>query len=71
MDWLLFWTAFGAIGGTIGALATATAVFVALWQTKYSNKKKLKLAFSDDVVIASGLGYSLWSGWKSWRTCIA
>lgn len=56
MDWMLFWTAFGAIGGTLGALATAAAVFVALWQTKYSQKKKLKLVFSDDVKIATGLG---------------
>lgn len=49
MDWNLFWTAFGAIGGTVGALATSAAVIVALWQTKYSNKKKLKLAFYDDT----------------------
>ena len=40
---MLFWTAFGAIGGTFGALATAAAVIVALWQTKYANKKKLKI----------------------------
>lgn len=26
MDWNLFWTAFGAIGGTLGALATFVAV---------------------------------------------
>ena len=36
MDWNLFWTAFGAIGGTLGAVATTAAVVVALWQTKYS-----------------------------------
>jgi hypothetical protein len=48
MDWNLFWTAFGAIGGTIGAIATAIAVCVALWQTKYSQKKKLKLVFTDN-----------------------
>lgn len=56
MDWMVFWTAFGAIGGSIGALATAAAVIVALWQTKYAYKKKLKLTFCDDVKIASNAG---------------
>lgn len=51
MDWTLFWTAFGAIGGTVGAFATAAAVIVALWQTKYNQKKKLKLSFSEDITI--------------------
>lgn len=51
MDWNLFWTAFGAIGGTVGAFATTTAVIVALWQTKYSYKKKLKLSFNDNITI--------------------
>ena len=45
MDWNLFWTAFGAIGGTLGAVATTAAVEVALWQTKYSQKKIINLAF--------------------------
>ena len=51
MDWNLFWTAFGAIGGTLGAIATAVAVIVALWQTKYSYKKKLKLSFSNNITL--------------------
>lgn len=51
MDWYLFWTAFGAIGGTIGSIATAAAVIVALWQTKYNYKKKLKLSFSNNITI--------------------
>lgn len=51
MDWNLFWTAFGAIGGTVGAIATAAAVIVALWQTKYSYKKKLKISFSNNITI--------------------
>lgn len=50
-DWNLFWTAFEAIGATIGALATVIAVCVALWQTKYSQKKKLKLVFTDNSVV--------------------
>jgi len=49
MDWNLFWTAFGAIGTTLGAVATTAAVIVALWQTKYSQKKKLLLDFTDDI----------------------
>jgi hypothetical protein len=56
MDWNLFWTAFGAIGGTLGAAATAAAVIVALWQTKYANKKKLKVEFSDDIVVIPSQG---------------
>ena len=48
MDWNLFWTAFGAIGATLGATATTAAVIVALWQTKYSQKKKLSLEFTDN-----------------------
>ena len=28
MNWELFWTAFGAIGGTLGAIATTAAVIV-------------------------------------------
>lgn len=50
-DWNLFWTAFGAIGGTVGALATTAAVIVALWQTKYSQKKKIKLSFPDNYML--------------------
>ena len=45
MDWNLFWSAFGAIGGTLGAVATTAAVVVALWQTKYSQKKIINLLF--------------------------
>ena len=44
-------TAFGAIGGTVGAVATFTAVVVALWQTKISYKKKLQLSFTDDIAV--------------------
>ena len=56
MDINLFWTAFGAIGGTVGALATAVAVIVALWQTKYSQKKKVKIAFNEDVTVVPEVG---------------
>lgn len=48
-DWNLFWTAFGAIGGTLGGFATCLAVIVALWQTKYENRKKLKLSKLESI----------------------
>ena len=51
MDWNLIWTAFGAIGGTLGALATFVAVIVALWQTKLNYKKKVQLSFTDNITI--------------------
>ena len=45
----LFWAAFGAIGTVVGSVATTAAVIVALWQTKYSTKKRLKIEFNDDI----------------------
>lgn len=54
MDMQLFWTAFAAIGGTLGALATTTAVIVALWQTKYAHKKKISLSFYEGVSAVIG-----------------
>lgn len=51
MDWNIFWSAFGAIGGTVGALATAGAVIVALWQTRFNQKKKLKLLINENIKI--------------------
>lgn len=51
MDWNLFWTAVGAIGSSVGALTTAIAVIVALWQTKFSQKKKLRLLLSANMSI--------------------
>ena len=50
-DWNLFWTAFGAIGGTLGAFATLLAVIVALWQTKYENRKRLKLSKPESIKV--------------------
>lgn len=58
MDWNLFWTAFGAIGGTIGGIATFAAVVVALWQTKISYKKKLQTSFTDDIAVVPQNGNS-------------
>jgi len=56
MDWNLIWTAVGAIGGTLGAFATAIAVIVALWQTKYNYKKKIKLSFEDNFIVVPEKG---------------
>lgn len=60
MDWNLFWTAFGAIGGTLGALATTAAVIVALWQTKYNYRKKLKLSFEDNITLIPERGEEIY-----------
>lgn len=54
MDWNLFWTAFGAIGGTVGALSTTAAVIVALWQTKYSQRKNIKLVLDNTIHVFNG-----------------
>lgn len=52
MDELL-WNKVSAIGTCLGALATFIAVIVALYQTKLTNKKKLKLKFNDPVTIVN------------------
>lgn len=49
----LFWNKLSAIGTCLGALATFIAVVVALYQTKLTNKKKLKLKFNDSVTIVN------------------
>ena len=52
-DKMLFWTALGAIGGILGAIATTAAVIVALWQTKYAERKKIKLSKLEIIKIVS------------------
>lgn len=37
---ILFWTALATIGQVIGAIATALAVIITLWQIKFANRKK-------------------------------
>lgn len=56
------WNAISAIGSWFGSVATFGAVVVALWQTKYANKKKAKLSFVDNLTITpafpiGSLGY--------------
>lgn len=41
------WNIFSAIFQALGAIATFLAVIVALWQTKYMNRKRLKLSFTE------------------------
>lgn len=55
-DYNLFWTAFAAIGQAVGAISTAAAVIVTLWQIKYANRKRLRLSFSDKNVVFSENG---------------
>ena len=40
--------------GAIGAIATFCAVVVALWQTKYSDRKKLKCKFIEHNAVCRG-----------------
>ncbi len=54
----LFWTVFAAIGQAVGAIATAAAVIVTLWQVRYVNKKKLKMKFTDKNAVLSERGNS-------------
>ena len=49
MNWSSFWTACGGFFAVV-------AVIVALWLAKYAQKKKLKLQFSDNVKISTGMG---------------
>lgn len=44
INWSIFWEAASAI-------ATTAAVFVALWQTRYASKKKVKLSFIEKMTI--------------------
>lgn len=39
MDWNLFWTAFGAIGGTLGAVATTAAVVLHYGKQNIAKRK--------------------------------
>lgn len=44
MNWIVFWQG-------LGAIATTAAVIVALWQAKFANHKKAKVAFVEEMVI--------------------
>lgn len=55
MDWNLFWTAFGAIGTTLGSLITAIAVVIAVRQYKQPLVKKLKIRFNSAFPVGLGI----------------
>ena len=42
-DWGMFWQAASAV-------ATALAAIIALWQTRYQNRKKIKITFNESVI---------------------
>lgn len=46
-DWGMFWQAASAI-------ATAFAAIIALWQTRYQNRKKVNITFNESVIYAFG-----------------
>jgi len=50
MDYTLFWTAFGAIGTTLGSLITAVAVIVAISQYKQTVSKKIAISMKFEIV---------------------
>lgn len=49
MAWNIFWSAFGAIGTTLGSVVTAFAVVIAVIQYRQPLRKKLK------ITVATGL----------------
>lgn len=55
------WDIFTAIFQAIGAIGTLLAVIVALWQTKYTNRKRLKLSFTEvgSIVFANSKSMAL------------
>lgn len=50
MDWNLFWSAFGAIGSTLGSFITAIALIVAIKQYKQPLKKELMWMYTKFVI---------------------
>ena len=51
MDWNLFWSAFGAIGTTVGSMITAIAVVVAVYQYKQPLKKCIRISFNSSILV--------------------
>lgn len=53
--WNLFWTAFGAIGTTLGSLITALAVVVAVRQYRQPLIKRLKIEFTSAFTVGHSI----------------
>ena len=49
MDWNLFWSAFGAIGTTLGSLITACAVVIAVKQYRQPLKKIIEVSITSAI----------------------
>ena len=60
MDWNIFWSAFGAIGTTLGSLITAGAVVVAVKQYKQPLNKIIKVDVSSAVSSFLGRGIAFY-----------
>lgn len=54
MDWNLFWSAFVAIGTTLGSLTTAIAVVVAVVQYKQPLTKRINIETNTSVLVSGG-----------------
>jgi len=59
MDWNIFWSAFGAIGTTVGSLITAIAVIIAVMQYKQPLKKIVKVKMTSAISLDELSGKSL------------
>lgn len=59
MDWILFWTAFGAIGTSLGSLITAIAVVIAVRQYRQPLVKRLKISFTSAIPVGLGIDNDL------------
>ncbi|MBR3676384.1 MAG: hypothetical protein IKN71_04545 [Alphaproteobacteria bacterium] len=46
------WVAISAIGTCCSAFATFCACIIALWQTRYNNRKELKIFFNEYVLLS-------------------
>lgn len=53
MDWNLFWNAFGAIGTTIGTMATAVVALLTFRQYSLSKSTKLKIKIEAQAITKS------------------
>ena len=60
MNWELFWSAFGAIGTTLGSLITASAVIVAMKQYKQPLNKVIEVGFTSAMPLFLGQSIHLY-----------
>lgn len=51
MDWNIFWSAFGAIGTTVGSMITAIAVVIAVKQYRQPITKVIEVTFGSALTV--------------------